>query len=82
MSARTKTTKNETFDFEASVAELESDIEKIDTGSLTLEESMATYEKSMKLLKSCQKFLQEAELKINSMAQSKDDTDLSDHVKS
>jgi len=53
------------FDFEKSLAELESIVERMENGELSLEESLKQFERGVNLTKSCQKALADAEQKIN-----------------
>ena len=50
--------------FETALAELEQIVQKMESGSLTLEESIAAYQRGSTLLKLCQNRLGEAEDKI------------------
>ncbi len=50
--------------YEQAVAELETIIEKIESGEIGLEESLRQYEKGMKLLCQCRDILDTAEKKI------------------
>jgi len=50
--------------FEAALAELESIVQGMETGKLSLEESLAAYQRGAALLKHCQSALAAAEQKI------------------
>ncbi len=50
--------------FEAALAELESIVQGMETGKLSLEESLAAYQRGAALLKHCQGALTAAEQKI------------------
>ncbi len=50
--------------FEAALAELESIVQGMETGKLSLEESLAAYQRGATLLKHCQGALAAAEQKI------------------
>ena len=50
--------------FETALAELEQIVQKMESGSLTLEESISAYQRGSELLKHCQNQLGEAEHKI------------------
>ena len=50
--------------FEAALAELESIVQGMETGKLSLEESLAAYQRGAALLKHCQGALAAAEQKI------------------
>lgn len=49
-----------TQSFESAVAELESIVTSMESGQLSLEESLASYKRGAELLKFCQETLQEA----------------------
>ena len=50
--------------FEAALAELESLVERMESGELTLEESLKSFEQGIALTRSCQQALSEAEQKV------------------
>lgn len=56
--------KKSGFDFEASLAELETLVERMEQGELPLEESLKQFEQGIKLTRACQQALQEAEQKV------------------
>ena len=58
-----KTTKKQP-DFETDLAELESLVETLEQGDISLEESLKLFERGVTLTRSCQKALQEAEQKV------------------
>jgi exodeoxyribonuclease VII small subunit len=58
-----KTTKKQP-DFETSLAELESLVETLEQGDISLEESLKLFERGVTLTRSCQKSLKEAEQKV------------------
>lgn len=51
-------------DFEASLATLESLVERMESGELSLEESLSAFEQGIQLTKSCQQALKEAEQRV------------------
>ena len=63
MPARKKNTP-QSMDFEQSMAELETIVEEMETGELTLQQSMRRFERGMELTKQCQKLLAAAEQKV------------------
>ena len=65
------------IDFEASLAELEALVAKMENGSLSLEESLAAFERGMRLTKACQMALRTAELRIKALTQDGDEVHLS-----
>ena len=50
--------------FEAALSELETLVEKMETGELTLDESLAAFERGVKLTRHCQAALKSAELRV------------------
>jgi len=66
--ASKKTTKKaESLNFEASMNELESLVERMEEGDQSLEESLKDFERGIALTRSCQKSLQETEQKIQQL---------------
>ena len=55
--------------FETAIQELDSIVERMESGQLSLEESLNLFEKGVKLTRSCQKTLSEAEKKIEKLMQ-------------
>ena len=55
---------NDEFDFEKALAELESLVERLEAGDLSLEESLKDFERGVSLTRACQKALAEAEQKV------------------
>ncbi|MGH8251399.1 MAG: exodeoxyribonuclease VII small subunit [Steroidobacteraceae bacterium] len=64
--------KPATPDFEASLAELEQIVARLEQGELTLEESLRQFERGVELTRGCQKALQQAEQKIRLLTRDKD----------
>ena len=65
------------MDFEATLAELEELVGRMEAGSLSLEESLAAFERGIKLTRECQSALRSAELRIKALTQEGDELDLS-----
>ena len=65
------------IDFEAALAELEELVGRMESGSLSLEESLAAFERGIKLTRECQSALRSAELRIKALTQEGDELDLS-----
>jgi len=69
--------------FEESLNELESLVETLERGELSLEESLKTFERGVELTRTCQQALQEAEQKVEILSGKEADADLepfdSDH---
>ena len=53
--------------FEAAYAELETIIEKLESGDLPLEDSVDLFERGRKLTQHCQTLLDKAELRVNQL---------------
>ncbi|MCO6412361.1 MAG: exodeoxyribonuclease VII small subunit [Thiogranum sp.] len=51
-------------DFEAALAELETLVERMEQGDLSLDESLKQFERGIKLTRSCQQSLRDAEQKV------------------
>jgi exodeoxyribonuclease VII small subunit len=66
----TMTRKKQTFDFEAALTELESLIERMETGELGLEESLKAFERGVALTRECQGALKQAELRVQALTES------------
>lgn len=60
--------------FEQLFAELESTVQKLEAGSLTLDESLALYERGMELAKQCNERLDRAELRVRELAPAAEDS--------
>ena len=58
---------NKKIDFESSLKELESIVEKLEHENINLEDSVKSFEDGVNLVKECQKQLQNAELKIKKL---------------
>ena len=66
------------IDFESALAELESLVEKMETGELSLEASLEAFERGVKLTRDCQGALRKAELRIQTLSEENDDIILDD----
>ena len=62
--------------FETALSELESLVEKMEAGDLSLEDSLAAFERGVKLTRHCQSSLKAAELKVKLLTESGDLVDL------
>lgn len=62
----------ETIDFEKAFARLEEILEKMNGGSLALEESLHLYEEADKLIQICNKKLTQAEAKIEMLVKNRE----------
>ncbi len=71
--------KTSSINFEKSLAELESLVEKMEEGDLSLEESLKCFERGIELTKNCQKALTEAEQKVQILLEKNGNSELSDY---
>ena len=55
--------------FEVMLAKLEEIVRRMETGEMTLEESLAAFEEGTKLSRNCSKTLDEAQRKVESLLQ-------------
>jgi exodeoxyribonuclease VII small subunit len=53
--------------FENSISQLDSIVERMESGELSLDESLKLFEQGVKLTRSCQKTLADAEAKIEKL---------------
>lgn len=67
------TKASDDLNFEKQLAELEALVERLESGELTLEQSLAAYEQGVRLSRQCQQVLDKAQLRIE-MASSQDET--------
>ena len=59
--------ETEPLDFEAALGELEALVQRMETGALTLEESLLAFERGVKLTRHCQTALERAELRVKAL---------------
>jgi exodeoxyribonuclease VII small subunit len=62
-------TKKTTSSFEKNLHALETVVEQLESGELSLEESLAQFERGIVLARECQRALQEAEQKVQILTQ-------------
>lgn len=65
------------FNFEASLKALNEDVERMEKGDLSLEESLKTFEHGIQLTRDCQKILSEAEQKVQILIEKNGSIDFS-----
>lgn len=70
--------KPQTANFEDALQELDTLVKRLDDGELPLAESLAAFERGVNLTKVCQQLLDEAELKIQTLSDTKDGNDSED----
>jgi len=73
------TAKNKQFDLEKSLGKLESIVTALESGDLTLEQSMKQFEEGVGLTRSCQEALAQAEQKIQLLVQNANESELVDY---
>lgn len=56
--------KSTAFDFEHALAELESLVQRMEQGDLSLEDSLAAFQRGVELTRACQQALTEAEQRV------------------
>ena len=61
--------KKKTPDFETSLAQLESMVNQLEQGELSLEQSLETFEQGVRLTRDCQSILAQAEQKVQMLIQ-------------
>ena len=67
MPAKKKSAKEESLDFEATVAQLETLLKKMDETETSLEDSIRAFEKGTALIKSAQDYLEAAEQRVTQL---------------
>jgi exodeoxyribonuclease VII small subunit len=68
--------KKQTTAVEAAMKELESLVETLEQGDLSLEESLQAFERGVALTRACQQALEEAEQKVRMLSGDQDDAAL------
>ena len=68
--------KSEPLSFEDALSELESLVETMEKGDLSLEESLKSFERGVELTRTCQKALKEAEQKVEILTANTPDAEL------
>ena len=61
--------KKTTVNFEKAIRDLEKIVEDLESGELSLEQSLKTFEKGIKLTRQCQGELEKAELKVKKLVE-------------
>ena len=64
------------IDFEATLAELEKLVERMESGRMSLEDSLAAFERGVKLTRECRAALTSAELRIKALTEDGDEFDV------
>lgn len=66
--------KPKKVDFEATLSELETLVERMESGDLSLEDSLSAFERGVTLTRECQQALSEAELRVKTLTAAADDS--------
>lgn len=66
------------FDFETAIENLETIVDDMEAGELSLEEAMAQFEQGVKLTRDCHKALQQAEQKVKILLEKQGELELVD----
>tara|TARA_Y100000590_G_scaffold57290_3_gene60202 strand:- start:15217 stop:15450 length:234 start_codon:yes stop_codon:yes gene_type:complete len=61
--------KKSTLNFEKAIKDLEKVVEDLESGDLSLEQSLKTFEKGINLTRQCQEELKKAELKVQKLVE-------------
>ena len=70
--------KTDKIDFESAIKELETLVEQMEQGDITLEQSLENFERGIELTRACQKALQEAEQKVQILTQKQGEETIED----
>lgn len=68
--------KPKPFDFERALRELETLVERMEKGEISVEDSLKDFERGIELTRACQKALKEAELKVQILMEKDSRTEL------
>ncbi len=74
--SETVTKESPPISFEDALSELESLVDTLEKGDLSLEDSLKTFERGVQLTRSCQEALKDAEQKVRTLSQPDEDADL------
>ncbi|TNE77664.1 MAG: exodeoxyribonuclease VII small subunit [Gammaproteobacteria bacterium] len=65
-------TRKKSLDFEDKLNQLETLVNEMEKGTLTLEESLKAFEQGIKITRECQQALKEAELRVDMLTRDAD----------
>ena len=77
--SETVSDKKDTPSFEDALSELESLVDTMEKGDLSLEDSLKSFERGVELTRTCQEALKDAEQKVRMLSQPDPDADLEPH---
>lgn len=72
MPKKKQTDEAQPLDFESSMAELEKLIESMESGDLSLEQSLKDFERGIELTRACQKALDDAQQRVEILLEKSD----------
>jgi exodeoxyribonuclease VII small subunit len=72
--------KSDNFNFETALAKLNSIVEKMEAGGLSLEDSLKCFEQGIALTRQCQQALKQAEQKVQILLEKNTETVLEPYV--
>ena len=70
--------KKKSIDFEQSLSELETLVNQLEKGDMSLEDSLKAFEAGVKLTRDCQQRLTEAEQRVQKLVEAQGELQLSD----
>lgn len=76
--AKKTTKKTKTLDFEKALNELETLVEVMEEGDMSLEESLKQFERGVELTRQCQTALKDAEQKVRILIEKSEQAELED----
>jgi len=79
-SKKTTTKKSKPLDFEKALNELESLVETMEEGDMSLEDSLKQFERGVELTRQCQTALRDAEQKVQILIDKSEQADLKDFI--
>ena len=62
------------IDFESAITKLEGEVRRLESGNMSLDESISAFEKAMGLVKLCNEKLESAEQRVRILTEAKDGT--------
>ena len=62
------------MNFEEAISKLDSEVKRLESGNMTLDESIDAFENAIKLVKICNERLENAERRVRILTESKDGT--------
>ena len=62
------------INFEEAISKLETEVKKLESGNMTLDQSIASFEEAVRLVKLCNEKLESAERKVRILTEGEDGT--------